>query len=270
LAEIAAERVQSELNYLLSSSRGTAQLQAAWQDGLFQKWFPDATAEGLQQIATIDQTARRFKAEWSEFFELLQQRIRTTQHTGKPTAAKEIEASGSTRNALTTAKLASLLSADPAIAETQLWQLKYSRAEIQAVITVLKALPTLRAMVTQFPWSLAQQYFFFQSVGVVFPAVAVSGIAHGFPPHQMGYLLERYLDRQDPVAHPTPLVSGQDLIMGLGISPSPQIGKLLATLQLARAEGKIHSRQEALTLAATLLQEGALTERYHALQHNGE
>jgi tRNA nucleotidyltransferase (CCA-adding enzyme) len=254
LGLIAAERVQSELNYLLSSARGTAQLQAAWQDGLFHHWFPDATAAGLEQIAAIDRTARRFKAEWSDLFALLQQRIRTTPQTGK-SSAKEMEASGSTRNWLTTAKLASLLSSDPAIAETQLWQLKYSRAEIQAVVTVLKALPSLREMVEQFPWSLAQQYFFFQTVGTVFPAVAISAIAHGFPPTQMGYLLERYLDDHDPVAHPTPLVSGQDLIAALGIAPSPQIGKLLAALQLARAEGKITTQQEALTLAVQLLQD---------------
>ncbi|WP_347278024.1 CCA tRNA nucleotidyltransferase [Alkalinema sp. FACHB-956] len=251
LARIAAERVQSELNYLLSSRRGTPRLHGAWEDGLLQAWFPDATAMGLTQVAAIDQTLRRLKEEWPGFYGILQQRIRTSA-SGKA-AEKEPEASGSTRTWVTTAKLASLLPSDLTAAEAQLWKLKYSRAEIQAVMTVLKYLPELQADPNLEQWSLAQQYFFFQGVGAVFPAIALMAIAIGIPLNGMAAMIDRFLDANDPVAHPQPLLTGQDLMMALKIPPSPRIGKLLAALQLARAEGKIATREEGIKLAEQLL-----------------
>jgi tRNA nucleotidyltransferase (CCA-adding enzyme) len=61
------------------------------------------------------------------------------------------------------------------------------------------------------------------------------------------------LNSADPVAHPTALVTGQDLMRSLHIPAGPAIGRLLAALQLAHAEQKIVSRDDALTLAKTLL-----------------
>ena len=59
-------------------------------------------------------------------------------------------------------------------------------------------------------------------------------------------LVERYLDPQDPIAHPRPILSGRDLIHDLGITPGPQIGELLEAIQLAQAEGLVTQREEAL------------------------
>lgn len=252
LGQIAAERVQSELSYLLSSTRGTPSLRAAWEDGLLTSWFPSTIAGGLDQIAAIDRTRRLLRDEWPEFYAVLQQRIRTSHQTLKA-QDKEPEASGSTRNWLTTAKLASLLPMDPELAEAQLWKLKYSRAEIQAVVSMLKHLPELQAARPAIEWSLAQQYFYFQSVGAVFPAIALIAIANGMPLDMISPMVDRFLDPSDPVAHPQPVLTGQDLMGKLKIPPSPKIGQLLAALQLAKAEGKITTREEALELAQQLV-----------------
>jgi tRNA nucleotidyltransferase (CCA-adding enzyme) len=255
LARVAAERVQSELNYLLSSPKGTVWLQAAWEDGLLQYWLPDTTWPGLQRVSQIDRSISQLKCEWRDFATQLCQPLRGTSKpagkSGQRVRVWETPASGSTRTWLTVAKLVCLLPPEAELAEAQLWRLKYSRAEVQAVGTVLRYLPRLQPPIAD--WTLAEQYYFFQGVGQVFPAVAISALAAEMPLAQLRGLIQRFLDPQDQVAHPTPLLTGQDLMGGLGLSPSPYIGRLLADLQLARAEGRIKTAQEALALAQTLV-----------------
>jgi tRNA nucleotidyltransferase (CCA-adding enzyme) len=257
LRRIAAERIQSELNYLLSTAKGTAWLKAAWEDGLLQAWLPNVTAEGLRRVGQIDRWVSDLKQDWPHFATELCRNIRSS---SKTKSGLETAASGSARTWITTAKLACLLPIDHGAAEAQLWKLKYSRAEVQAVVTVLRQWPTLApagALDQSSDWvserSLAEQYHFFQGVGTVFPALALCGLATGQPMAAMRMLINRFLDPADQVAHPTPLVTGQDLMQTLQLSPSPQIGKLLAALQLARAEEQIHTRPEALDLAQDLL-----------------
>ncbi len=204
LKQIAAERVQSELNYLLGTSRGTYWLTAAWQDGLLQDWFPDATVQSLELIATIDQVCVRLEETLPDFTQELFSRIRShsrSSHTSSGHSSDSVhhlqkaidaKAQGSVRTWLSIAKLTSLLSTEPAKAEAQLRRLKYSRNEIQAVSAILKFLPRICSLVqlskeldasctesTRVPTSLSlrEQYEFFQNVGVTFPAVAVLAIA---------------------------------------------------------------------------------------------
>ncbi len=274
LRHIAAERVQSELNYLLSTVKGTPWLRSAWEDGLLNDWFPDATDEGLRRIAAIDQTTVVIQETWADFWAELVRGVRGAT-AGK--SRMEPKASGSARTWITIAKLASLLSSDPQTAEGQLWRLKYSRAEIQAASTVIKSLPAFQTANPCSKWTLAEQYFFFQSAGITFPAVMLlaigaaklqrdaydvsSSMAAGlfFDGLSAGnseggaLLIERFLNSNDPVAHPKALVTGQDLMKTLHIPAGPIIGRLLAALQLAHAEQKITSRDDALALAKTLL-----------------
>lgn len=245
LNRIAAERVQSELNYLLGTARGTHWIKTAWEDGLLNDWFPSATIEKLAQIAAIDHVTVHLQETCPEFWSELSRTVR-----GTPKAS---EAKGSVRTWVTIAKLASLISDDPERAEAQLWRLKYSRAEIQAVCTVLKALPQFNSERAIADWSLNQQYQFFQIVGAVFPAIALLGFAIQLPVEGVAMLIDRFLDPTDPVAHPSPILTGQDLINLLQIPPSPQIGRILAALQLARAEGKISTREDAIAFARTAL-----------------
>jgi tRNA nucleotidyltransferase (CCA-adding enzyme) len=100
---------------------------------------------------------------------------------------------------------------------------------------------------------IREQYFFFRDVEAVFPALAVLAIASQMPVDAIAFLIDRYLNPDDQVAHPTPLVTGKDLMKALNLPASPQIGKLLTELQIARIEGKISSCEDALKFAAQLV-----------------
>ncbi len=59
-------------------------------------------------------------------------------------------------------------------------------------------------------------------------------------------LLEAYLLRKESEVAPPPLLDGRQLIAHFGLSPGPQIGKILASLQEAQVTGEIRSTEEAL------------------------
>ena len=235
LGQVAAERVQVELGYLLKSPQGTPWLTAAWEDNLLQAWFPDATAQGLAQVAAVDESARVLQETWHEL-------------------GRELQASVGSKSAslLSLAKLANLLPSVPEAAEEQLLGLKYSRAEIRAVITALTHLPQLLGYTTS-EMPIREQYFFFRDVEAVFPALAVLAIASGMPVDKIAPLISRYLTPDDQVAHPTQLVTGNDLMRSLNLPAGQQIGQLLTAIGVARAEGRISTPKEALELATQLI-----------------
>lgn len=288
LRQIAAERIQSELNYLLGTSKGTPWLAAAWQDGLLQDCFPHTTAQSVELIAAIDQAFESLQEIFPDFTQELLSRIRNASRSSYATTGNfsdslrylqntsESKARGSFRTWLSIAKLTSLLPTDPTEAETQLRCLKYSRNEVQAVSTILKCLPRIHAATRASgsstasqseapnlltPLSLRQQYELFQGVGATFPAAAVLTIAAGTPLETMVPLIQRFLIPTDPVAHPTPLLSGQELMAGLNLPPGPRIGHLLAAIQLARAEGEITTAEEALAWAGRLVEEERIKDK---------
>ena len=235
LANIAAERVQVELNYLLQSPQGTPWLTAAWQDQLLHHWFPDTKADNFTQIAATDNAAILLAQTWQTLASQLKTPV-----------------SGKSLSWLSLAKLTNVLPSEVEPAEAQLLQLKYSRVEIRAVLIMIQYLPQLLSHVTS-PMSLREQYFFFQAVGSVFPALAVLAVAEGVSVEQIAPLMNRYLNPEDQVAHPTPLVTGHDLMQQLKLPPSPQIGELLTEIQIARIEGKVSTRDEALAFATQRL-----------------
>jgi tRNA nucleotidyltransferase (CCA-adding enzyme) len=257
----------------------------AWQDALLDDWFPAATAQSLALVAAIDQTAGVLQETMPDFawelFSRIRNVVKNQRHkpchhsdSARSSAPKpELTVSGSTRTWLTTAKLASLLPSNVAQAELHLRRLKYSRTEVQAVSTILKCLPQLCPAtrlddaslndaanatwslkpLTQLDLSLRSQYEFFQSAGATFPAIALLAIALGTPVEAIALLMHRFLTPDDPVAHASPLLTGQDLMTALQLPAGPRIGQLLAAIQLARAEAKITTPAEALQLAAILI-----------------
>jgi tRNA nucleotidyltransferase/poly(A) polymerase len=50
----------------------------------------------------------------------------------------------------------------------------------------------------------------------------------------------------------TPLIDGNDVISQLGLEPGPEVGRFLRMIETARAEGIVHSRQEALDYLLTI------------------
>ena len=236
LSQVAAERVRVELGYLLNNSQGTPWLIAARNANLLATWFKSATPEQLTKLAAIDSAAIILSKTWPNLG-MESQVVRALKTTW-----------------LGIAKLACLVAPDPELAEVELIQLTYSRAEIKAVTTALKLLPQLKLkQVSSVEMSLPEQYFFFRTAGSVFPSVAVLAVADGIGVDAIAPLINRYLTPEDPVAHPTSLVSGKELMQALQLPSSPLIGELLSAITLAKIEGKISTPAEALQLASQLL-----------------
>ncbi len=227
LPNIAAERIQNELNYLLASSLGNKWLQTAWEDGLIDTWFTEINREKFAQIATIETVQEYLTKKWSNFGETMPKY-------------------------LLLAKLSTLVSANPETAELELENLKYSRSQIKAVVATVRHLPKLQSL--QSPMSLRQQYFFFLEVKNFFPILALRALVTGVAKDIIVPMIERYLNVKDPVAHPQPLVSGKDLIKKLHLKPSPIIGELLTEIQIAYIEGKIFDPEDAIRFAADYLE----------------
>ena len=222
LATIAAERVRAELNYIFTTPQGNKWLIAAIQDGLLKFWLPSIERDKIQQLDRVEQAIA-----FCDDFGLKLSKISIL------------------------SKLATLVSPVEATAELELDRLKYSRHEIKAVIKTVKHLPQLQTMTQQM--SLREQYFWFLDVRDIFPILMVRAIATGVSFDLLKPLIERYLNPEDPVAHPQSLVTGNDLIGELNIKPSPIIGKLLTEIQVAQIESKISTRKQALDFAASLL-----------------
>jgi tRNA nucleotidyltransferase (CCA-adding enzyme) len=235
IGQVAAERVRVELGYLLSHALGTQWLQAAWEDGLLAPWFPHVTRSHLSQVLKVDAATTLLSA----FPQLVKELNRPVRDTLKTSW-------------LGIAKLACLVSPNSAIAEIELDKLTYSRAEIKSVTTSLQLLPQLQA-VPPAQMTLAEQYFFFRTAGVVFPAIVILAVVQGMSVDALSPLIHRYLNPQDPVAHPTPILTGNDLMKALKLSPSPLVGELLLQIQLAQIEGKISTMEDAIAFAAKRL-----------------
>ncbi len=245
LGQVSAERVQAELAYLLNTPDGTPWMIAAIEDGLLQTWFKSAFSPpfegelggsaGCKKLTAIEPSAVVLAKTWAELGNLLSKPVGDTLKTSW----------------LGIAKLATLLSPIPEQAEAELLNLKYSRAEIRALTTAIKYLPQLQSS----QMSLPEQYFFFRKVGQVFPALAVLAVASGTPVAELAPLINLYLTPDNQVAHPTPLVTGTQLMQTFNLKAGPQVGKVLTALGLARAEGKISTPAEAIKLASQLLEE---------------
>jgi tRNA nucleotidyltransferase (CCA-adding enzyme) len=225
LRRIAAERVQSELNYLLLNSRGNKWLKSAWEDGLLSLWLPQITPAKMQRVMEVAAAAGFLESLLPEKFIFSPSQLQM-------------------------AKLALLVSDIPEEAEKELIDLKYSRWEIRTVITVIKCLPYLKQADNL---SLREQYFLYLNTGKVFPVFALFAVSMGIDKNTIASLFTAYLDPHNIIAHPRPLLKGNDLIAHLHLKPSPIIGKLLTEVQIAQIEGKVKVFDEAIDFAKKLL-----------------
>lgn len=234
LKGMAAERVRGEIDCLLSLPQGSVLLQEAWQDGILQTWLPTVGEPELHQLGAIDRTAAQIHERWPALSDYLHGWV------------KESTAPGLHRSWLKATKLSQLLLPAADQAEAILARLKYSRAEQQAVLSILKGWAILQPLAQQSALTLAQQYHLFKATGAGLAGLALLALVNHVPEAVVVALVERYFNPQDPVAHPRPLISGRDLIQGLGLAPGPQIGELLEAVQLAQAEGLVNGVEEAL------------------------
>ncbi|OUL37017.1 [cytidine(C)-cytidine(C)-adenosine (A)]-adding enzyme [Nostoc sp. T09] len=243
ITKVAAERVRVEISYLLAIPEGTSAIATAWEDGVLAPFWKNATPESFQKLAAVDTATASIAKNWQPLGVELQDYIRDTVKITR----------------LGIAKLACLVHPDPEAAEIELMQLTYSRAEIQSVTTALRLIPRLKVA----NMSLREQYFLFQEAGTGFStavalALACDNLVGAMPGDKLlnvyAPLIGRYLNPDDLVAHPAPIVSGKEIIIALKVPPSPLIGKLLTEIAIAQAEGKISTPQEAIAFAGSLLE----------------
>ena len=227
--QVAAERVQTEFNYILANEKDHKWLQYAWEDGLVQPWFPNVNKAKIDEVESINPIAKNLTTKWFGFGE---------------NSPKWLEL----------AKLATLVTANSQQAESELERLKYSRLDIRAVSTAVKCLDQLQKQ--SIPLNLREQYFFFLEAKKVFPILAARAIAIGINPAILVPLIERYTDKDDFIVNPRQLITGNDLIKELQIKPSPMIGHLLTEVKIAHIEQKIANKQEALDYAKALSLDG--------------
>lgn len=233
LSKVAAERVRTELGYMLANSAGTTWIVKAGEDGLLKPFFKNMSEQGLKRILKVDIAAAELSKTWHQLGVELNKCVRDTVKT----------------TWLGIAKLACMVDSKPEIAEIELMELTYSRAEIKAVTTALKLFPQLNNL--QMP--LREQYFFFQQAGFVFPATSVLALAHDNLVGGIAPFIARYLNPDDPVAHPTLLLSGKELIIALNLPASPLVGNLLTEIAVAQVEGKVSTQEEAIEYARQLM-----------------
>ncbi|MGK7884968.1 MAG: CCA tRNA nucleotidyltransferase [Crocosphaera sp.] len=232
--QVAAERVQSELNYLLVNYRGSQWLSEITKDGLLKPWLPEIKNNNLQLLEDIDRS-----------IELLQNQLKEDNFNNLFELQEDQTIYSS--SFLQRARLTCLVSTDSKIAKEQLINLKYSNQDIKAVINVLNNLPWLEK--NQQNISLRELYFLFLELGTNFPIFALVALGKNTNNDLILKLITHYLDPQDKLAHPIPIITGHDLINYLNIKPSPQVGKLLTEVSIAQIEGKIDSKAEALEFA---------------------
>jgi tRNA nucleotidyltransferase (CCA-adding enzyme) len=250
ISKVAAERFRVEIGYLLANYRGTPWLTSAWEDGLLTPFFKNATRESLIKLAAVDNAAALLTQNWQQLGTQLQEYVRDSIKT----------------TWLGIAKLACLVNPDPELAEIELQELTYSRAEIRGVTTALKLLPQFQLV----DMSLREQYLLFHDADIVFPttavlAVAVDNLVEAMsgdkPLHTAVATTEETKSRRCLVwaslinryLNPTQLVSGKELIITLDIPASPIIGQLLTEIAVAQAEGKVSTPTEAIAFARQLL-----------------
>lgn len=65
--------------------------------------------------------------------------------------------------------------------------------------------------------------------------------------------LEAWFEVYHEMVEPPPLISGRDLIDGLGIAPGPAMGRILDRVREAQVDGLVTSREQALVLASALV-----------------
>jgi tRNA nucleotidyltransferase (CCA-adding enzyme) len=226
LKSVAAERVRTELGYLLSISNGSQWMTEAVGDHILEDWLPSQHLN-LERFAKIEHV-----------ISLLLERFPNLEYFFSKQLAGD-------RFALVVIKLAALTNS-----ATALDTLGMSRAEQRWLVGILRYLPQFIALLDDA--SPKKQYKFFQSTLEFFPAIASLALASDYELTKILPWLERWLNPHDAIAYPVALITGDDLRKELGIPPSPKIGELLENVKIAQVEGKISSRQEAIAFVQSI------------------
>lgn len=224
LARVAAERVTTEVFYLLDLPGGTDWLIEALQDRILDAWLPhNLQIDRLRQI------------DWAIAW--LQDNYPSLLGYFATDLAGDRSIAANTRFA--------------ALVDSRPTRLELSKVEQKFAMTLTRSLKQLKtALQTN---QVLDQYNLFQTSGTSFPAVVAIALAEGISSEPLSCYLNQWLDPDHPIAHPITLVSGEQLKQALHLTPSPKIGELLSQIRLAQIQGKIVNSAQAIAYAADLL-----------------
>ncbi len=235
LSRVAVERIRTELVYLFNTHNTTIWIEKAWNVGLISPWFKSGNQQ-FQPLSQMDSSATHLGEIYPQLSQELSQGLRESLKI----------------SILGIAKLSCLFNQNLTGAEAELLELKFSKIELKSVLSVLNGLSQINLLKTR-DLFLREQYFLFQGLGILFPAVIVRAMAAGFSLETLSPLINRYLNPNDPIAYPQLLLTGNELMEALKLRPSPKIGELLLEIQLGQIEGKISTIEEAIAYAQQLL-----------------
>jgi tRNA nucleotidyltransferase (CCA-adding enzyme) len=227
LKQVAAERVRTELQYLLGlGSIGLPWLAKAWQDRILEDWLPQVRAQGFVRAEAVISWQEKLSPNYPNSFSNLKQ-ILADQRTMEMTVL-----------------WAALLDPDPSVSSV-LDALRLSRLEQQTIQKLHTLLPKFESLLLS-QVSATDYYLFFQESGFLFPEVILLALSQGVALETVIPWLDHYEDPQDPLAHQIPLLDGKSVLQVLGLKPGPQVGALLSALALAQARAEVKTLEEAI------------------------
>lgn len=230
---VAAERVRAELDYLLETPRGDRALMAASEIQLLRDWLPPWQGKHGVTLPALSKAIEQLQNIW-------------------PDAPLNCPLPNG-RSPLAAARLACLLGSDLMIAQRALEQLKTSRVDQRILLAILGAKASLPADRLS-PLDRAAQYQFCKAAGEGFLAAVLLALAEGTAPIALAEAIGRWQDATDPVAHPSPPLTGHELMTEFGLPRGPIVGQLLAALERAQALGQIQGSESARQFAQSWLQ----------------
>jgi tRNA nucleotidyltransferase (CCA-adding enzyme) len=235
ITTVAAERVWAEVRYLLAVPNCHRDLVAAMMDGVLSAWLnPTPRPDLFHQLEAIS------RAE-----ELILDRAPALATLAALPLKETIDISQSA-----IARLCRLLPNNRVDAERNLTNLNVSSWELKSVLTAIDYLPKLLSD----ELSPTELYYWFRSVDKNFPLMVILALAEGKSIDRLLPIIDRYLDPQDIIAHPQPLLTGDELMQALNIPPSPTIGKLMTAIHIERVNERITNKAEAISFARTFIE----------------
>ena len=148
--------------------------------------------------------------------------------------------------------------------------LKLSNLEIERLVKIVNhhVRPSLLSHTEELP-SRKAIYRFFRDTGIAGVDICLLSLADILATYGPTLPQERWSRHLEVVRmmlsawwedrtgsiYPRPIINGDELMEALSLSPSPTVGYLLDGIREAQVAGDVHSREEAINLARSLLQE---------------
>jgi putative nucleotidyltransferase with HDIG domain len=154
------------------------------------------------------------------------------------------------------------------LAEVRLQALKFSTDEVRRVVTIIGG--HMRPhLLSETSLSRRAIYRFFRDtkdvgVDILLLSLVDHLATHGPDLDQarwvarlelIGDMLNAYFVQRDEIVLPPPLIDGHDLMRALKLKPGKQIGTLLEAIREAQAAGEVTTKDEALTLAISIMRD---------------